>query len=125
MLSGVYFFVDERGHKPVDEFLMALTKKERAKALAYFIELNKQGYNLRRPLADYVGNGIYELRPRNNRIFYFFYLRDKAVLVHAIKKKTGRIPQEDLKLCVKRKDYVEALGRVERIELFGDRYEKS
>ena len=72
MLTNIYYFVDERGGKPVEEFIRSLSLNERAKVFAYITELKNQGHNLRRPLADYIGNGIYELRPKNNRIFYFF-----------------------------------------------------
>jgi len=69
-------------------------------------------------MADYLKKGIYELRPKDNRIFYFFYLRNNAVLIHAIKKKTKKIPERDLKLCVKRKIRTERQGEhIERIEL--------
>ena len=68
-------------------------------------------------MAGYLKEGIYELRPKDNRIFYFFYLRDRAVLVHAIKKHVKRIPEHDLALCIKRKMEVEASGaNIERIE---------
>jgi phage-related protein len=117
-LKGVYYFVDERGGKPIKEFIRALPKNERAKILAYVIELKRQGNNLRRPMADYLGNGIYELRPKDNRIFYFFYLRDNAILVHAIKKYTKRIASRDLQLCIKRKRLVEeSYGHIEKLEL--------
>jgi phage-related protein len=118
MLKGAYYFVDEDGRRLVKDFINSLTKKEQAKVYAYITELKDQGNNLRRPMADYLRNGIYELRPRDNRIFYFFYLRDRAVLVHAIKKHVNRIPAHDLKLCVNRKMKVEAGGAgIERIEL--------
>jgi len=116
MLLNIYYFVDERGRKPVEEFIRTLSIEERAKVFAYIIELKNQGHNLRRPIADYIGKGIYELRPKASRIFYFFFLRDSAVLVHAIKKKTDKIPEGDLRLCVKRKDQVEALRRIEKLE---------
>lgn len=119
-MLNIYYFVDEKGHKPVEEFIRTLPKKERAKIFAYIIELKNQGYNLRRPIADYVGSGIYELRPKNDRIFYFFFLKDNAVLVHAIKKKTDKIPKGDLSLCFKRKCQVEELNRIEKFELRGD-----
>ena len=89
MLANIYYFVDEKVHKPVEEFIRVLPTKERAKIFAYIMELKHQGRNLRRPMADYLGNGIYELRPRDNRIFYFFFLKDSAVLVHAIRKKSS------------------------------------
>ena len=117
-LKGVYFFVDKDGCRPVKEFIYSLTQKERAKVYAYIGELKKQGNNLRRPMADYLRDGIYELRPKDNRIFYFFYLGDQAVLVHAIKKHVQKIPDKDLRLCIKRKVEAEAGGvNLERLEL--------
>lgn len=119
MLKGVYYFIDERGNNPVRTFIDALSIKEQAKIFAYLGELKNQGHNLRRPMADYLGNGIYELRPKINRIFYFFFLKENAVLVHAIKKKTREIPRADLELCIKRKTLVESGKQIERVELGG------
>ena len=117
-LKGIYYFVDKDGNKPVREFIRSLTEKEQAKVYAYITELKKQGNNLRRPVADYLEDGIYELRPKDNRIFYFFYLRDRAVLVHAIKKHAQKVPENDLRLSIKRKIETEACGtNIERLEL--------
>jgi phage-related protein len=117
-LRGIYFFVDKEGNKPVKEFIHSLTQREQAKVYAYIRELKKQGNSLRRPMADYLEDGIYELRPKDNRIFYFFYLRDRAMLVHAIKKHVKKVPENDLRLCIKRKIEIEACGsNVERLEL--------
>lgn len=117
-LKGVYYFVDKDGTIPVKEFIDSLTQKEQAKVYAYITELKKQGHNLRRPMADYLEDGIYELRPKNNRIFYFFYLRDRAVLAHAIKKYVKRIPESDLKMCLRRKIETEfCRTNIERLEL--------
>ncbi|MHB1703647.1 MAG: type II toxin-antitoxin system RelE/ParE family toxin [bacterium] len=80
---------------------------EQAKVFAYIDELWKQGHNLRRPLADYVKDGIYELRPKSNRLFYFFFLKESVVFVHAIKKKANEIPEKDIALSLKRKKYIE------------------
>jgi phage-related protein len=49
------------------------------------------------------------MRPRNNRVFYFFFLKDNAVLLHAIRKKTDKIPKEDLAMCLRRKAEVVSL----------------
>jgi phage-related protein len=121
MLAGVYHFVDEEGYKPVRDFIDSLPDREQAKIYAFIAELKDQGHNLRRPMADYLGNGIYELRPKDNRIFYFFYLRDRAILVHAMKKHVKKIPESDLRLCLKRKSKIEACGsNIERLELRGE-----
>ena len=101
--------MDEKGGNPVRRFIEALSDKEQAKIAAYISELRTQGHNLRRPLAGYLGDGIYELRPRNNRVFYFFFLKDNVVLLHAIRKKTDKIPKEDLALCLRRKAEVVSL----------------
>jgi phage-related protein len=116
MLNGIYFYVDDRGHKPVREFIEALPLRDQAKVLAYLDELKKQGHNLRRPMADYLGDRIYELRPGDNRIFYFFFLKDNAVLLHALRKKTDKIPPGDLGLCLKRLKQVEWGADLDRLD---------
>ncbi len=115
-LKNIYYFVDERGGNPVKEFIRVLPLGDRAKIFAYIVELKKQGNNLRRPLSDYLGQGIYELRPKSNRIFYFFFLKENAVLVHAIRKNTDKIPKKALEMCVKRKIFVEEYAKVEEVD---------
>ena len=117
MLKSICFFKDERGEKPVKEFIEKLPIKDQAKIKAYLDELKNQGHNMRRPMVDYLGEGIYELRPRDNRIFYFFYLKENAVLLHALRKKTDKISCGDMDLCVKRKKQVENLGNIEKVDL--------
>ena len=116
MLKTICFFIDERSHNPVKEFIERLPLKDQSKIMAYLEELKKQGHRMRRPMADYLGEGIYELRPQAHRIFYFFFLGENVVLLHAMRKKTDKIPQADLELCLKRKHQVENLGRVEKFD---------
>ena len=117
MLSNIYYFVNEKGEKPVKEFIDNLSTQEQAKVFAYLVELLQQGHNLRRPMADYLAHGIHELRPKDKRIFYFFFFKESVVLVHAIKKETAKIPKNDLELCLKRKVQVEKLRNIEKVEL--------
>jgi len=117
MLKSIGYFIDDRGEKPVKEFIDKLTKKEQAKVFAYLDELKRQGHNLHRPMADYLRDGIYELRPRANRIFYFFFLRENVVLLHAIRKDTDKILESDLDLCIKRRKQAEAKGNIEKLDL--------
>ena len=117
MVNSICFFVDERGAKPVMEFIDKLPVKDQAKIITYLGELRSEGHKMRRPMADYLGEGIYEVRPKDNRIFYFFYLRENVVLLHAIRKKTDKIPKDDLDLCLKRKKQVEQLGNIKKFDL--------
>lgn len=64
MLEAIYYFIDERGKNPVKEFIRALPWNERVKVFAYLAELREKGHELHRPLADYLGEGIYELSQR-------------------------------------------------------------
>lgn len=108
MLRNIFYFSDERGRCPVEEFIKSLPLPERSKILAYIAELRRLGHDLRRPMADYVTQGLYVLRPKADRIFYFFYLKESAILVHAIRKKTDKLPERDIVLALSRKAYAEA-----------------
>jgi phage-related protein len=116
MLNEVRFYIDDRGRQPVRDFIDAQPLKDQVKILAYLEELKKQGHNLRRPVADYLGEGIYELRPKHNRIFYFFFSKGCVVLLHALRRRTDKIPTDDLALCIKRREQVESFSGVGRVE---------
>lgn len=64
------------------------------------------GHELRRPEADLLRDGIYELRARlgtvNYRILYFFHGRDITVLAHAIIKE-NEIPNVEINRALERK----------------------
>ena len=68
--------------------------------------LAELGHELRRPEADLLRDGIYELRARlgtvNYRILYFFHGRNVAVLAHAITKE-NEIPVVEINRAVARK----------------------
>lgn len=108
MLKNVFYFSDERGRYPVEEFIKSLPPGERKKVYSYIAALWALGHELRRPMADYVTQGLYELRPKANRIFYFFYLGHSAILVHAVRKKSDALPVRDIALALKRKVKAEA-----------------
>ena len=67
--------------------------------------LRDLGYELRRPEADYLRDGIYELRLRvqrvNYRMLYFFHGNTAAVVCHGILKEKV-IPPKEIDRAVKR-----------------------
>ena len=82
-------------------------KRVYAKCIVARIRLLAQlGHELRRPLADYLEEDIYELRIRsgrvNYRILYFLHGRDMAILAHALVKEDV-MPRSDLVRAVERK----------------------
>lgn len=111
--TAVVFYRD--GNRiPVLDWLKELKRKDRqgyAKCVARIRMLSQLGHELRRPLADYLDQGIYELRIRrgrvNYRILYFFHGQEVGVLTHAITKE-DQIPRTDLGRAVARKRVFEA-----------------
>ncbi|MBT4138374.1 MAG: type II toxin-antitoxin system RelE/ParE family toxin [Candidatus Latescibacteria bacterium] len=111
--TTVVFYCDEN-RVPVLDWLKELKRKDRqgyAKCIARIRMLSQMGHELRRPLADYLDQGIYELRIRrgrvNYRILYFFHGQEVSVLTHAITKE-DQIPRGDLNRAVERKKGFEA-----------------
>src|SRR5260370_23762795 len=97
---------------PLKEWLDELEENEpRAfrKCLAKILLLAEQGYELRRPNADMLSDGVYELRTRvgtvNYRILYFFCGQNVACLSHGFTKE-GDVPASEIEDAVKRKKLV-------------------
>ena len=69
------------------------------------------GHELRRPLADILRDGIYELRIRKGRvhfrILYFFHGKNVAILGHALTKE-DKVPKGDIERALHRKMAFEA-----------------
>jgi len=87
--TRVIFFKDEDGSAPVLEWLKDLqdvNPKAWANCRARIELLNMFGHELRRPAADFLRDGIYELRAKQGhvqyRILYFFHGRNVTVLAH-------------------------------------------
>ena len=95
----VVYYPDARGQMPVLDFLRTLDRDERQKASAYLSYLEEQGEGLRRPIAEYLGEKLYELRPKQIRILYAFVGTEYAVILHAFRKKTGPVPDRDKRLA--------------------------
>jgi hypothetical protein len=75
------------------------------------IELLVQfGHELRRPAADYLRGGIYELRAKHGhvqyRLLYFFHGRQIAILANALTKE-NKVPMADIERAIKRKNLFE------------------
>ena len=104
--TQVVFFRSESGKVPVLDALerIAMRKDVRlaAKCRAKIERLAMLGHELRRPDADYLDEGIHELRVihrrRHLRVLYFFD-GGIAVLSHIIRKE-GRVPLKEIHRAV-------------------------
>lgn len=100
------FFRQERGDEPVRDFLRALPKAVRIEAGAALADLEEFGPRLKRPGADYLRDGIYELRFSSERVEYrilYFFDRSEIVLANAFVKKTRKVPAGEIERAIKRR----------------------
>ena len=91
----VEFYETRDGQCPVWEFLEDLRIKSASnkdariqhKQASLYIELLQQnGTRLNDNITKHLEDGIWELRPGNNRVFYFFYENNTFVLLHQFRK---------------------------------------
>lgn len=106
----IIFYEKENGEIPVKDFLNSLDIKMRKKAIGQISILNEYGRTLREPYSKYIKDGIFELRIKFasdiSRIFYFFYIGDKAVLTNGFIKKTQKTPEKEIEKALEYKsDY--------------------
>ena len=113
----VAFYQDADGQAPVVNWLrqlMETNEKAWAHCRARIELLAQLGHELRRPAADYLRDGIYELRAKQGhvqyRILYFFYERQVAILAHSLTKE-DTIPATDIERAIKRKKLFESNPR--------------
>ena len=104
----VLYFEDKNRTCDIECFLDSLKEKERAKAIAWIDKLEEEGNELKRPFADYLQKGIYELRislnQKNVRILYFFVFKNFIILSHVFRKNTKRVPEKEIARAISNKD---------------------
>lgn len=97
---------------PVIEFLDELSrcsKQDLVFVKKAIQRLSEYGNKLDRPHVAPLRDGIYELRPKHYRLFYFFFDGDKIVITHGYPKKSNAVdPNEIDKAIEYRKDYYES-----------------
>jgi phage-related protein len=107
----IIFYQTLSGKNPILDFIKKLNSKDQAK-IAWTIDLlAEHGRFLPLPYLKSLQNAgnLWELRPKNYRIFLSFLQKRNIILLHAIIKKTNKTPIKEITLSTKRlADY---LGR--------------
>ena len=116
----VEFYYDRNGKSDIVEYLDKLIKRGRTsknerinrdKILAYMIALKEHGTRIGEPMVKHIDGDIWELRPLDNRIFFFYWKDNKYVMLHHFIKKTNKTPSREIKTAqAKMKDYIERHG---------------
>jgi len=105
--TDVVIYREADGSVPLIEWLKKQTPKVQDKCIALIELLAYRGHELRRPYADYLDRGIYELRPTvkhvQYRVFYCFVGRNVVLLTHGLVK-TKEIPARQIDKAIEHRE---------------------
>ena len=113
-MYNVEFYETQDGKSQIWEFLedlriKAATSKDariQHKQASLYIELLQQNETrLNENITKHLEDGIWELRPGNNRVFYFFFQDNTFVLLHQFRKKTQKTPKREIEKAKRERDY--------------------
>jgi len=112
---NIVYYETAKEECPVEDFINSRSIKNRVKIFNWLEQLEVQGPNLPRPYADFLEDGIHELRIKLSgeqiRIIYFFYCREFIILTHAFRKKTDKVPKAEIEKAKKyRDDFIARFG---------------
>jgi hypothetical protein len=109
--TTVIFYAEKDGTSAIVEWLEELRSRDAeafAKCTAKILQLASAGHELRRPAADYLRDGIYELRAKKGhvqyRLLYFFHGQNIAILTHGIVKAGSAVPAIEIARAIERKN---------------------
>ena len=98
----IHFYEDRRGKSPVLEFIDSLSPKDTARVNNGFRLLEEFGTNLGMPHARRIEGRLWELRPGDNRLFYFLHLERKFVILHGFHKQSMKTPEKEIATAQRR-----------------------
>ena len=104
-MYDIIFYEDRKGNEPIKDYIKELEQKASFnkdakinfnKIVAYINQLKKHGSRLGEPFIKHIDNGIWELRPLDNRILYAYYKDNCYILLHHFIKTTKKLPLSEL-----------------------------
>ena len=99
----VSFYFDVNNKSEVYDLLEKLRESSskdarinRNKILSYIKLLEKHGVTIGEPVCKHLEGEIYELRPLDNRILFFYHEEDQYLLLTHFVKKTQKTPKREI-----------------------------
>jgi phage-related protein len=113
----VEFYEDRSGNEPIQYFIVDLQAKGKTskndrirseKILTYIRVLQEYGTRAGEPYVKHIEEDIWELRPLDDRIFFFYFRENTFILLHHFLKKTRRTPRREIEQAkINKADYLE------------------
>lgn len=102
----VNFYQKSDGAKPVEQFILSLNTKLKAKVVSDLQRLEMLGNEARAPLSKHLEDDIFELRSKSGndivRILYFFDEDQIIIATNGFVKKQQKTPRREILLAQKR-----------------------
>ena len=118
-MFDIVYYEDERGIKPVKEYIQELngktdknTRVKFNKIVEYIRRLSLYGTTIGYPTIDKIeGADLWELRPLKDRIFFAYWKDNTFILLHYFEKKTQKTPKREIEQAERNlKDWKERFG---------------
>ena len=113
----IEFYRDKDGNEPIAEYIRdlnakAVTSKEHRichkKLIEYMEVLSQYGTRAGKPYLDHIHGDIWELRPTNDRVFFFYWKDNAFLMLHHFIKKTQKTPAREIERAKRNlKDFLE------------------
>ncbi len=112
-MNQVVFYEDANGVSELWNFLDDLLQRSTGnkdariqhKQIVYYIELlQKNGTRLPETITKNIIEDIWELRPGDNRVFYFYFRDNTFVLLNHFLKKSQKTPQREIDRAIAERD---------------------
>ncbi|MBR4495036.1 MAG: type II toxin-antitoxin system RelE/ParE family toxin [Clostridiales bacterium] len=104
-MYNIIFYSTADGTSELRDFLINLRKKSltnkdariQHKQIAQYIQLlEDHGTYLGENITKHIEEDIWELRPGNNRVLFFYHKDDTYVLLHLFRKRTQKTPRSEI-----------------------------
>lgn len=119
-MFNIEFYSTADGVSELWDFLDNLQKKAvtnkdariQHKQITQYIQLlEDHGTRLGEPVTKHLEEDIWELRPGNNRVLFFYHKNNTYILLHQFRKKTQKTPRREIrKAKAERDDWIARKG---------------
>ncbi len=119
-MYDIVFYRNRNDCSELEEYLLYLANKSinnkdariQLNQIVYCIELLKRnGTVLPSTILKHLKENIWELRPGNNRVLFFYLKNNQFVLLHIFRKQTQKTPSSEIEKAKKeRDDFIERNG---------------
>jgi phage-related protein len=112
---SIVYYTEANGASPVREFLESLDDKTQVRFGWAIEQLRIRNVQASEPLVKHIEGKLWELRRDSGtntfRVFYFFFIGRKIVLLHGFQKKTQRTPRQEIETAKRRmNDFLSKAG---------------